>query len=40
MAANGDATDRMLLVNLEIHAVDLDAIKLGQRLNLGPIRWD
>lgn len=40
MAANGDAIERTLLASLEIHAEDLDAIKLGQNLNLGPINWD
>jgi hypothetical protein len=40
MAANGDATDKMLLANRETHVEGLDAIKLGQRLNLGHIRWD
>jgi hypothetical protein len=40
MAANGDATEKTLLVNLEIHAEDLIVIKPGRKLNHGHTRWD
>jgi hypothetical protein len=40
MAANGDATEKTLLVNLEIHVEDLNVIKLGRKLNLGHTKWD